>query len=164
MWLAFSSLFGALTLCGLGSGATASDDSYPSSFSEYFKQRTEFLNQQKHLSINSAWILTPEEQQVDQILTYLKDIDLKLDPVPIQFNFVSMKPTIDQSELFSLLKSFPKGALLHSHDTSSQDMHFYVKSSYLPGCLYSLNDEDYGSISFLPTPNYVPISDIRSSW
>lgn len=157
-------------LGGLGSSATATTSSRPSepspssSFSSYLNQRTSFLLHQADLSINSAWTLTPKEQQVNDILLALRDIDLTLDPIPIQFNFVSMKPTIDQSQLLRFLKSFPKGALLHSHDTSSQDMHFYVTSSYLSGCLYSLNEEDYGALSFLPTPGYVPISEIRFTW
>lgn len=90
--------------------------------------------------------------------------ELNSDPVPVEFSFVYMKENIQNSDLFHLLKTLPKGGLLHSHDTSAQDMHLYVDASYLPGCLYSLNENDYGSLSFYPTEGYVPISKIRDSW
>ncbi len=138
-----------------------------SSFEGFMQERNSFIKRDESMSINSAWTLTHDETIVDSILQHLKSTDSLLDPVPVELNFVTMKPTIDNSELFHLIRSFPKGALLHSHDVSSQDMHFYLDASYLPGCLYFVGDDldsEYGSMSFIPAANYVPISDIRNSW
>lgn len=136
-----------------------------STFELYFKERNDFVTAEEKLSINSAWKLTPEEHVVDNILNEYKAVDLALDPVPVQFNFKTMQPTIDNSKLFALLRTVPKGSLLHSHDVSSQDMHFYVEVSYWKGCLFNVaNDSNYGSLTFLPTDGYVPIGDVRKSW
>jgi hypothetical protein len=158
LWFAF---------CFAAASAVTSSVNTPSStssFGNYLQQREVFLDREENLSINAAWRLTENEKKVDQLLTQLKETDLKLDPLPVEFNFVAMKPTIDKSELFALLRTFPKGALLHSHDTASQDMHIYLEASYLPDCLYSLGEEDYGALSFLPAENFVPISTVRMNW
>jgi adenosine deaminase CECR1 len=131
-------------------------------FKEYLNERNAFLEEASKMSINEAWELTKEEQIVDERLAQLKETDLLLDPVPVQFNFVTMQSTIDNSKLFKLLQSFPKGALLHSHDLSTIDMHYYVNASYLPGCLYSVSAESYGDVSFIPGDGFVPINDVRS--
>ena len=136
------------------------------SFANYLSQRNSFLKEEESLSVNSVWKLTPEEERVDAMLQRLKSIDQNLDPVPTQFSFSSMHDTIDNSKLFHMLKQFPKGSLLHSHDTSSLDMWFYVEQSYRPDCMYNIGpDEDmYGALSYIPGPDYVPISEIRNSW
>ena len=136
-----------------------------SNFEKYIGDRNSFMQSEQALSINSVWNLSPAEAAVDKLLTQYKKNDLNLDPVPVQFNFKTMQPTIDKSELFSLLQSFPKGSLLHSHDVSSQDMHLYVEASYLDGCLFNIaNTSDFGILSFVPGENFVPISEIRNSW
>jgi hypothetical protein len=136
-----------------------------STFELYLKDRNDFVQAEERLSINSAWKLTTEEIAVDNLLTDYKNVDLGLDPVPVQFNFKTMKPTIDNSKLFALLQNVPKGSLLHSHDVSSQDMQFYVDVSYWDGCLFNVADNsDYGSLTFLPTDGYVPIADVRNNW
>eukprot|EP00603_Paraphysomonas_imperforata_P001848 CAMPEP_0114427106 /NCGR_PEP_ID=MMETSP0103-20121206/8163_1 /TAXON_ID=37642 ORGANISM="Paraphysomonas imperforata, Strain PA2" /NCGR_SAMPLE_ID=MMETSP0103 /ASSEMBLY_ACC=CAM_ASM_000201 /LENGTH=492 /DNA_ID=CAMNT_0001596129 /DNA_START=203 /DNA_END=1678 /DNA_ORIENTATION=+ len=116
--------------------------------------------------MNSVWNLTPEEEHVEALLQSLKSIDQQLDPIPTQFAFSTMHSTIDASKLFHLVRQFPKGGLLHSHDTSSQDMHFYIEQSYRPDCLYNIGDdaELYGSITYQPGPDYVPISQVRNTW
>lgn len=99
---------------------------------------------------------------MDQYLKALKDVDNNLDPVPVQFNFVSMRPYIDASKLYSFLQTMPKGALLHSHDLSSLDMHLYVNATHLPGCL--INQAENGALSFVPGEGFVPVSTVRDSW
>lgn len=136
-----------------------------STMNQYLNARNSFMEMERKLSVNSAWELSEEEQLVDELISNYKLSDAKLDPNPVQFNFVAMRDTIDRSPLFSLLESFPKGALLHSHDTSTQSMYYFVNATYLPGCLYSLNEgEDYGYISFIPTDGYVPIASVREGW
>eukprot|EP00602_Paraphysomonas_sp_CaronLab_P008035 CAMPEP_0185036146 /NCGR_PEP_ID=MMETSP1103-20130426/28668_1 /TAXON_ID=36769 /ORGANISM="Paraphysomonas bandaiensis, Strain Caron Lab Isolate" /LENGTH=460 /DNA_ID=CAMNT_0027573561 /DNA_START=1 /DNA_END=1383 /DNA_ORIENTATION=+ len=77
-----------------------------------------------------------------------------------------MQSTIDSSGLYAALRTLPKGSLLHSHDVSSQDMHFYINASYMKGCLYNTDTSsaDYGALSFQPAPMYVPIELVRESW
>lgn len=133
-------------------------------YDSYLDERESFLKEAERLSINSVWRLTPEESRIDYILQKLKDEENKLDPIPIQLNFVKMKPTIEKSRLFEFAKNIPKGALLHSHDLSSLDMHFYVNQSYLPGCLFSINPSTYGAMTFRPSEGYIPVSDLRSTW
>ena len=132
-------------------------------FNDYIKERLAFTTKAESLSINEAWVLTPQEEVVDKLLNDLKQHDLSLDPVPVQFNFITMQDTIASSKLFEFLKSFPKGALLHSHDVSTIDMHFYVNASYIPGCLYGIAGEAYGNLAFTPLDGYVPIEEVRSS-
>lgn len=136
------------------------------SFRSYLSQRNAFLEAEERLSINSVWTLTPEEEHVEALLQSLKAVDQELDPVPTQFAFSTMKSTIDTSKLFYLLKKMPKGGLLHSHDTSSQGMHFYIEQSYRPDCLYNIGDNAdlYGALSYRPGPDFVPISQVRNSW
>ena len=137
-----------------------------STFEAYLQNRNHFMQVESQLSINAAWKLSRAEAEVEEALQKLKNIDNNLDPNPIQFNIIAMKPTIEKSPLYALLRTFPKGALLHSHDTSSQDMHFYVDISYLPNCLFNINSSspDYGSLSFLPSKDFVPISAVRNAW
>jgi adenosine deaminase CECR1 len=155
----------ALLLASITSSSTAlltSDET----FEMYLNQRNSFLQVEESLSINSVWKLTPEEEHVDSMLKALKSIDQQLDPIPTQFAFSTMHSTIDNSKLFHLVKQFPKGGLLHSHDTSSQDMYFYVEQSYRSDCLYNVGDDPdmYGSITYQPGPDYVPISEVRNAW
>lgn len=139
-----------------------------SAFESYLASRTAFLAAEAQLSINAAWHLTLEETRVDDMLQSLKNADNNLDPVPTQFAFSTMQYTIDNSKLFHLLKSFPKGALLHSHDISGQDMHFYVEQSYRSNCLYYTGADPvyHGALSYNPdsSPEYVPIAPIRAAW
>jgi len=137
-----------------------------STYEDYSRDRVKFFQHEDSLSINAAWELTPEEKVVDRLLEQLKEADRLLDPVPVQFSFISMRTAIDNSNLYSFVETIPKGALLHSHDVSSQDMHFYVEMSYMNGCLYNVDDtsSDYGDLSFRPGPNFVPIETIRNSW
>lgn len=134
-----------------------------STFDQYLHDRNEFIEDASKLSINAAWKLRPDEAKVDEILASYKEIDYSLDPVPVQFNFITTQSTIDSSQLFKLIKSFPKGALLHSHDVSSISMYYYVNASYLPGCLYNVGDS-YGDVSFLPAEGFVPIDEVRNSY
>jgi adenosine deaminase CECR1 len=137
-----------------------------SAYEEYLHDRSLFFEHENTLSINAAWELTPEEKIVDGMLQRLKNADWSLDPVPVQFSFVSMREVIDDSKLYSFIQTVPKGALLHSHDVSSQDMQFYVEMSYMEGCLYNVDDSNgnYGALTFRPTEHYVPISTVRNSW
>ena len=135
-------------------------------YEQYIEQRDMIMHLEENLSINAAWDLTAEETIADELLQQMKAADNALDPVPVQFNFVTMQPQMDKSPLFVLLKSLPKGSLLHSHDVSSLDMHFYVMASYMPGCLYNTDTSsaEYGCLTFKPKPNYVPIADVRKNW
>ena len=137
-----------------------------SSVKYYLEERENFVKNEEQYSINSVWKLTSEEENVEKLLQNLKSVDNKLDPIPTEFSFGSMETAIANSELFTLLSSTPKGALLHSHDVTSQHMSFYINASYLSGCMYNTDPEIYGILSFRPGLDelYVPISSIRNTW
>ena len=145
--------------------SSSSSSSSNKEYEEYLKQRSSFLYKENQLSINSAWKLTKNEEIVNNKLSLLLQTENSFSPSNVEFSFIYQKENITKSELFQFLKEFPKGALLHSHDTSAQDMKLYLEASYLSNCLYSLrNDESYGALSFLNEEGYVPISTIRNNW
>ena len=132
-------------------------------YNTYLDSRNQFLKLSSNVSINNAFNLSFFETKLDAYLESLINIDNSLIEVPVQFDFIAMRPLIDNSKLFSIIKSMPKGGLLHSHGGSATSMDIYVNMSYEDGCLFNIGDDGYyGTLSFYPvTQDYIPISKLR---
>ncbi|XP_018018332.1 adenosine deaminase 2 [Hyalella azteca] len=115
----------------------------------YDRQREALVAQDYSNLIGSSVVLTSEEELANQILVALKqqELDDALDSsnYPPARNFLVSKPDIERSQVFSFIRSMPKGAVLHGHDTGLTSINFVVQNlTYWDG-LY-ICYLDYGPI------------------
>ncbi|KAF2348628.1 Adenosine deaminase-related growth factor [Trinorchestia longiramus] len=132
----------------------------------YAEQRAALMEQDYASMLGWELTLTEEEEQVNTILKSLKDAEIDKAKATDNFlpavNFMISKSEIEQSEVFAFIKSMPKGAVLHGHDTGLTSIDFVVQELTYWDHLYMCY-EDFGPIfRFSSTvPDTVPCS---SGW
>ncbi|KOC65564.1 Adenosine deaminase CECR1 [Habropoda laboriosa] len=89
----------------------------------YSSLRNEILEYEQRLMVGANITLNEIERVANGILTKAKDEELNAGfKNPLLFapsrNFIEAKKDIEKSKVFELLRRMPKGAVLHTHDTS----------------------------------------------
>eukprot|EP01127_Copromyxa_protea_P001063 TRINITY_DN109_c0_g5_i4.p1 TRINITY_DN109_c0_g5~~TRINITY_DN109_c0_g5_i4.p1 ORF type:complete len:527 (-),score=88.28 TRINITY_DN109_c0_g5_i4:87-1667(-) len=108
---------------------------------EYLKQREALVESEESLSFDSGVTLNSAEKLVDTFLSGLRATDIERfnddDEFVTAVNFRQVKEKIESSKSFAILKTMPKGGLLHTH--AFGDPWFLIKQgTYDPDCWINL--------------------------
>ncbi|CAK9827394.1 Adenosine deaminase 2 [Anthophora retusa] len=92
-------------------------------YHNYSTLRNEILEYEQRLMVGANLMLNEVERIANEILTEARNEELKAGfKNPQMFapsrNFIEAREDIEKSKVFKLLRSMPKGAVLHAHDTS----------------------------------------------
>lgn len=96
---------------------------FPCDTGDYPSLRKEILEYEKKLMLGANLTLNDVEETVNKILMKSKNEEMDIGfRHPRLFapgrNFIEAKKDIENSKVFQLIRQMPKGAVLHSHDTS----------------------------------------------
>lgn len=123
----------------------------------YIKARNDILLEEQNMRIGHDVVLNANEQKVNAILMKYKQLEVNRsrvhngEPFPPSVNFLVGKPLVEKSKVFQIIKSMPKGAALHLHDTSMVDLHWLVKNvTYRENCYMCTNNKYFVYFKFFP--------------
>eukprot|EP01113_Clastostelium_recurvatum_P028752 TRINITY_DN3472_c0_g1_i3.p1 TRINITY_DN3472_c0_g1~~TRINITY_DN3472_c0_g1_i3.p1 ORF type:complete len:552 (-),score=116.62 TRINITY_DN3472_c0_g1_i3:1078-2559(-) len=147
------------------------------SFSEsYAEARNKLVQAEYKESLSGQVTLSSKEQIASSIFSQLQQKEALImgDKFPPAFNFFDYRGYIDNSSVvFPLLRSMPKGSVLHVHTDSAGSYDYIVyNSTYSPyAYIYTLENNTslpYGSLHFFPSPpvgvpGWVTVPSLRSS-
>lgn len=143
--------------------------------SDYWEKREEFIYNEKSRELGSDIYLTSKEEQVNTILMNYKSQELengfrKPETFPPARHFFDARDDIENSKVFLMISSMPKGGALHVHDTAISSAEYVVYNISYREHLYVCRNEDFSKIKFLfadPAPLeecYSLMSELRSSY
>jgi len=134
---------------------------------DYLADREILLAQELELSLGWGLSLSPEEEVMNELLTMEKDKEMDLSfnnaRFPPSASFLETKPAYENSTVFQMLKTLPKGGILHIHDISMTSIDWLIKNAtYRPNLfvrtvddktdfrfMSSAESEEWQSVAFL---------------
>lgn len=97
----------------------------------YWEQRQALMEEDYSSRIGSSLILTLEEEVVNKLLVESLSAEMGAAQATLNFppaiNFMLSKPDIELSQVFSIIKSMPKGAVLHAHDSALTSIDYVIE-------------------------------------
>ncbi|XP_030572689.1 adenosine deaminase 2 [Drosophila novamexicana] len=143
----------------------------------YSTLRSVMIQMERASSLGNSMQLTDEESAANKVLMAAKSKELEkgfLNPskfTPGQHIFQVLKK-VERSPLFGLLKTMPKGGILHAHDTALCSTEFLIGLTYRENLWICTADEGCRAIAFRfseskPTMkameecNWEPMADFR---
>lgn len=95
--------------------------------------RNNIINAEEKLRTGGNVYLTPKEQLADKILLKLKEKSIQRgiqDPGNFSpsMHFFRAKPLIEKDPIFHIIKKFPKGGLLHIHNSAGVSSEWVIKN------------------------------------
>jgi len=138
--------------------------------------RDELMHKDRRITLGANLTLTAEEEIVNAKLTSMlrkemdADFNFTAEFTPAH-NFMIAKPVIDASEVYQFVRGMPKGAILHSHDSSLTSLDWVVKNLTYWDNLYFCDLNDSFTFKFLnhlpepagcPNATWRPISEARA--
>ncbi|XP_070829126.1 adenosine deaminase 2-A isoform X2 [Chaetodon trifascialis] len=105
------------------------------------RQREALIKQEASMQTGGQIVLTDAEQQLDALLSKLKQEEVMRADFPPAMHFFQARTLIRTSPIFSLLQKMPKGGALHVHDFSMTSVEWLVKNAtYRPHCYMCYTD------------------------
>jgi len=125
------------------------------SLEEYMSYRVNVLSQELNMSYGQGLELTWEEELFNGVLMILKDVEMaqsfQTSEFPPAFSFLETWRDYDSSEVFQLLKTIPKGAILHIHDITMTSVDWLIQNATYIANLYYKEEEEAVEFRFLPS-------------
>lgn len=146
----------ALSIYGVNGGNGA-----PVVPADYTKARTALVDAEAAQRFDSGETLSAAERVVNQHMLELKQEQRQAPLFLPAEPFATVKHRIVETELYQVLQSMPKGAMLHVHDGAAVDVDWIVSNvTYRPGCyLYTGTGEGSTPPSFERI-----VSNFRDGW
>lgn len=138
------------------------------SFDEYIKTRRALLQAEIDSSFESDVSLTAKENLANEIIMRAKAKEVNAGHInPYSFNpsrhIFEVLDSIQESELFKILRKMPKGGILHAHDTALCSANYLVNITYQPNLWQCSNNDKIAQFLFSRyQPN--PIYNIDCQW
>jgi len=130
-------------------GTACSQNISPSNKLSYDKARTELLRQNQAFSADVKTVLSEKEKILNTKLEALRIQTAEKQHLPLyNSTFNQLKPFIESSELFELLKSMPKGGLLHIHSGGTTDALWLINTVSKYPESYVFDQPDNGTFLF----------------
>ncbi|XP_035784283.1 adenosine deaminase 2-like [Anopheles albimanus] len=139
---------------------------------EYEQMREAILKAEHQYALGGKVFLSPEEQQADQVLVELKKRELQSASgvrIPSAMHFFEAKPLIEASGMFKVLKTMPKGAVLHLHNSAAVSSSWIIQNLTYRGeaKLCTQNGRHYFTVrsqSYCPANQTRVINEMRKEW
>lgn len=138
------------------------------SLAEYMSQRQTLVNQEYNMGFESDVRLTDNEKVANEIIMRAKkkEVDGGLSN-PYSFNpsrhIFEVLQNVKDSDLFKILQKMPKGAILHSHDTSLCSADYLVSLTYWPN-LWQCSENDKIITFYFSTAQPAPEASTNCTW
>ncbi len=131
--------------------------------SDYQKSWTSLEQQNEAVAFDADLTLSDAEKALDHKLSGLRQqimSDAKDKKIPLyNLSFNEIKPMIESSKLFDVIRSMPKGGLLHTHSGGFTDVKWVIATARKYRECYVYNQKDqgdyiYGQLAFLRKEKY----------
>uniref|UniRef100_A0A2C9M8K1 Adenosine/AMP deaminase N-terminal domain-containing protein n=1 Tax=Biomphalaria glabrata TaxID=6526 RepID=A0A2C9M8K1_BIOGL len=115
----------------------------------YLATRRAFIEEELSMRVGAKLTLSPREQLVNSFLMDLKNQTIQESiwtstPYPPAITFFKSKPWIDNSTIFKILQTMPKGGVLHLHDSAMTSLQWVIKRlTYLPNLYTRVEESKY---------------------
>lgn len=140
-----------------------SSNSFPQNYEsmeDYYTARNKLYMKDSAMRLGANIILNEDEKKVDEYLEKLQDsfiVNSKFYFPPSHY-FFKLRPVIDSSVIFKIIKKMPKGGLLHCHSTAVGSPEWLIKkASYFNNCyMYTGKTTEknlYGTLKFFADKN-----------
>jgi adenosine deaminase CECR1 len=143
MRIFFLLLLSSLLLFACRSTQDAAD---PAGEEDYLSQRASWLRADQRQRFSAGMELTEAEQALNQQLVKLQEemrAQYRKDHFsPVASNFYLVKAYMERTRLFQLLKSMPKGGILHAHDSALGSAWYIVDEAIRRENCYVFWEED----------------------
>ncbi|XP_064634282.1 adenosine deaminase 2-like isoform X2 [Lineus longissimus] len=111
---------------------------------DYLRQRTDLIIEEISMKIGSDLRLSSAEEKINEMLMQYKSNEISsamtTNLFPPAMHFFHAKGLIENSQVYRMIKSMPKGGALHLHDTSLVDANWLIKNvTYRPHCYVCFN-------------------------
>ncbi|KAK0093288.1 hypothetical protein PV326_013908 [Microctonus aethiopoides] len=139
---------------------------------DYWTARASILRFEESLALGGSLRFENDERIANDILMDLKEKEIaEAFSDPTKFsparNFIEVHGNIEQSKIFDIIKRMPKGAVLHSHDTSIVSEDFVFNNITYRDNLFVCDDNGTLSLRFFDVPsndcNWQLLQRIRSN-
>ncbi|OWF35381.1 adenosine deaminase AGSA-like [Mizuhopecten yessoensis] len=125
----------------------------------YLQQRAQIVNGEANLRVGGSIQLSAREQQVNRLLMVAKGKEINSSRTTNgpsflpSIHFFHGKDLIEESEVFQIIKTMPKGGGLHLHDCSMADITWLVKTvTYMDHCYMCTDQNNHIKFHFYQTP------------
>ncbi|XP_045175123.2 adenosine deaminase AGSA-like [Mercenaria mercenaria] len=129
---------------------------------DYMQRRQQILTEEQDQRLGGEVVLSKDEQTVNERLLKIKQTEIddahyQGKPFGPQINFLKSKSFYEQSSVFKLIQTMPKGGALHVHDCSIADIQWLVKNvTYRDNCYMCYDSKNEISFQFFKTPPLNP--------
>ncbi|KAI8791116.1 adenosine deaminase 2, partial [Biomphalaria glabrata] len=140
----------------------------------YLAARRAFIEEELSMRVGAKLTLSPREQLVNSFLMDLKNQTIQESiwtstPYPPAITFFKSKPWIDNSTIFKILQTMPKGGVLHLHDSAMTSLQWVIKRlTYLPNLYTRVEESKYPTRKYKfskthPGPGWMSMAKLRAS-
>ncbi|KAJ8712738.1 hypothetical protein PYW08_008042 [Mythimna loreyi] len=131
------------------------------------KERNKLIEKELTMMVGSAIKLSDSELKANEIIMKLKNDEIEHGFIhPNQFNpskhFFEYKDKVKKTELFQIIRSMPKGAILHAHDTGLLSPDYVLALTYWKN-LWFCWTEDKSNIDFHFSKT-IPVNPCATEW
>ncbi|KAL4225421.1 cat eye syndrome chromosome region [Mactra antiquata] len=142
---------------------------------DYMRKRQELILAEKQQRVGGEIVLNDAEKLVDSRLLAMKQKEIdsahyNASNFAPQMSFLLSKELYDQSDVFKMIKSMPKGGALHVHDCSITDLRWLVSNAtYRDNCYMCFDSNNQISFHFFdkaplnPACPWVPVKTQREN-